>query len=106
MEFKKLREADQKRAGEWGKEKMSLSFKGLEMAGECGEACNVLKKIEREKAGLVGSRATVEDLAEELADVVICVDLICAEFEIDLWEAIKNKFNKTSGKYGLKTKIE
>jgi hypothetical protein len=55
MSFEKLREADQKRAAEWNKDKTNLSFKGLEMAGECGEACNVLKKLERERLGLVGS---------------------------------------------------
>ena len=106
--FEKLRKASVARQKEWdtGSEKLSLAFKGLEMAGEAGEACNVLKKLERERLGLIGSRSTLLDAAEELADVVICVDLICQELDIDLGEAIKHKFNKTSLKNGLKTVID
>lgn len=46
-----------------------------ELAGEAGEVCNVLKKRHREELGLRGSRATLDQLADELADVVICADL-------------------------------
>jgi NTP pyrophosphatase (non-canonical NTP hydrolase) len=44
----------------------------LELAGESGELANIMKKIERERLGWQGSRATEEQLADELADVVIC----------------------------------
>jgi NTP pyrophosphatase (non-canonical NTP hydrolase) len=76
------------------------------MAGEAGEACNEIKKLERERLGLVGSRTTLDKVAEELADVIISTDLIAMELGIDLGEAVKNKFNKTSESYGLKTRIE
>lgn len=66
----------------------------------------MLKKIERENLGLRGSRASSVDLAEELADVIIYIDLLAVRFGIDLEEAIKNKFNKTSKKYDLGTRIE
>lgn len=84
---------------------ISLSYRGNELAGEVGEACNILKKIERERIGMRGSRATPADLADELADIVICVDLIAAEFNINLDDAIRNKFNATSDKYGLRTRL-
>lgn len=95
--FDKLREANIARTAEWVKgPPLSLSFRGNELAGEVGETCNILKKIDRERLGLVGSRASAEDLAEELADIIICVDLIAMDFDINLAEAIRHKFNKTS----------
>lgn len=105
--LKQLREANSARQDEWenAKGKLSLSYFGNAIAGEVGEACNIIKKIERERLGLRGSRASLSDLAEELADVIIYMDLLAADCNIDLEEAIKNKFNKTSEKYNLGTRI-
>jgi NTP pyrophosphatase (non-canonical NTP hydrolase) len=104
--FDQLRQANADRQQEWDKAGgISLSYRGNELAGEVGEACNVLKKIERERLGIRGSRATVAQLAEELADVLICVDLIALHEGIDLWHAVAAKFNQTSEKYGLSTRI-
>jgi NTP pyrophosphatase (non-canonical NTP hydrolase) len=101
-----LREANIVRNQEyWPEGSPSLSFRGVELAGEAGEACNLIKKLERERMGKVGTRATIEELAEELADVVICADLIAMDQGIDLEAAIREKFNKTSEKYNLKTKM-
>lgn len=107
MEFKTLREANLLRQEEWvtSDEKLSITFKATELAGEVGEACNIVKKLERKRLGIATSEASLLDLAEELADVMICVDLLAAETGIDLDEAVKNKFNKTSDKYGLSVKI-
>ncbi|MCX7132316.1 MazG-like family protein [Aeromonas sp.] len=105
--FHLLREANHLRQEEWdiGSEKVSLSFLGNELAGETGELCNVLKKLERERIGIVGSRSTVEKAATELADVVICADLVARALGINTWDAVCNKFNYTSAKYGLKTML-
>ncbi|MER8786857.1 MazG-like family protein [Mesorhizobium sp. M0983] len=104
--FSTLREANEVRQAEWDKESgISLSYRGNELAGEVGEACNVIKKLERERLGIRGSRATIEQLAEELADAVICVDLIAMHEGIDLQQAIARKFNSTSEKYGLATRM-
>jgi NTP pyrophosphatase (non-canonical NTP hydrolase) len=102
-----LRAANIARDKEWntGSEKVSLAFRGNELAGEVGEACNVMKKLERERIGIRGSRATKEQLAEELADVVICADLIAMDEGIDLDAAVVAKFNSTSIKYALKTRM-
>lgn len=64
-----------------------------------------MKKLERERLGIRGSRATVGQLAEELADVMICVDLIAMQYGIDLGAAGREKFNATSRKVGLSTMI-
>jgi NTP pyrophosphatase (non-canonical NTP hydrolase) len=103
-----LRAANTARQVEWfkgGDQKSDLAYRGNELAGEVGEACNVIKKLERERHGWRGSRATVADLADELADVVICVDLIGESTGIDLQAAVARKFNATSEKYGLATKL-
>lgn len=101
-----LRAANIARQKEWDPAgSLSLTFRSTELAGEVGEACNVVKKIERERLGIAGSRATKEQLAEELADVVICTDLIAMAEGIDLNEAIAAKFNATSEKVGLSTRL-
>jgi NTP pyrophosphatase (non-canonical NTP hydrolase) len=104
MDFMKdLRRANIAREKEWNPDKLlTLSFRGNELGGEVGEAQNALKKIERERLGLRGSKATPEQLAEELADVIICADLIAMEFDIDLINAVIKKFNKTSIDRGLR----
>lgn len=101
-----LRAANIARQEEWcPDQKPDLSFRGNELAGEAGEACNVIKKLERERHGWAGSRATVEDLADELADVVICADLAAIAGGVDLQAAVLRKFNATSEKVGLKTRL-
>lgn len=100
-----LRSANETRQAEWDPgNQISLSYRGNEMAGEVGEACNIIKKLERERLGIAGSRASKADLSEELADVVICADLIAMAEGIDLEAAVKAKFNKTSEKVGLETR--
>ncbi|MDQ0314813.1 MazG-like family protein [Amorphus orientalis] len=102
-----LRSANETRQAEWDPDdRITLAYRGNEMAGEVGEACNVIKKLERERLGIAGSRATLAQLAEELADVVICADLIAMQAGIDLLgEAVPAKFNATSEKTGLRTRL-
>lgn len=106
LAFSVLRAANDVRQQEWDpSDAITLAYRGNELAGEVGEACNVIKKLERQRIGLRGSRASVEMLAEELADVLICADLIAMQAGIDLGAAVRAKFNATSSKYGLKTVI-
>lgn len=107
VNFESLRDANLRRNAQWVGDKppISLSFRGNELAGEVGEACNELKKIERHNLGLPGGKEDKTGLTEELADVIICVDLLAMSMGIDLGEAVRDKFNKTSDKYGLTTKL-
>lgn len=102
-----LRQANRARDKEWDPEhRINEGFRWKELIGELGELANVLKKIEREQLGLRGTRATKEDLEEELADVFICLDLLAMQLGVT-WEAIvPRKFNATSEKYGLATRLE
>lgn len=107
MELDALRKANLARQAE--RDPASLitpSYRGNELAGEVGEACNIIKKLERERLGIRGSRASVEDLALELADIVICVDLLASSYGIYLDGAVVRKFNMISEKYNLKTRVE
>lgn len=74
--FASLREANVARQIEWDPNHLldDIEWWENELAGETGELCNVLKKLHRERFGLPGSRADGEMLADELADVVICLD--------------------------------
>lgn len=96
--YSTLRDANRERQKEWdSKDKINLQFRAVELAGETGEALNLLKKLVREDMGLPGSRAMPEDLGEELADVFICCDLIGMDLSLTpIW-----KFGKTDleGKY-------
>lgn len=103
-----LREATRRRQVEWckgGDAQPDLAYRGNELAGEVGEACNIIKKLERARHGWRGSKATVEELAAELADVIICVDLVAEQLDIDLMAEVAKKFNATSEKYGLSTRL-
>lgn len=65
------------------------------LAGEVGEACNFIKKMRR------GDPVPVEDVAKELADVVIYADLLAARLGIDLGAAVVAKFNGGLGEGGI-----
>ena len=106
LDLRDLQAANASRQDEWpGAQAVTPSYRGNELAGEVGEACNVIKKLERMRLGIAGSTDTVEHLAEELGDVIICVALIANEFAIDISDATRAKFNATSEKVGLKSRI-
>jgi NTP pyrophosphatase (non-canonical NTP hydrolase) len=123
LDFITLRMANMARQKVWDPgSDITLEYRGNELAGEVGEAvenvvdllqlsistgrmANVVKKLARERLGLRGSRATVEDLGKELADIVICVDLLAMHAGIDLGNTVRDKFNETSEKVGLPTRL-
>lgn len=92
---------------------------GNELAGEVGELCNVVKKFQRVLDGIKSGKDTLsslrEKIGEEAADVIICVSLLLnhvnrtlAEHNLEelvLEHEIVYKFNATSEKHGLETKL-
>lgn len=64
---------------------------GNAVAGEVGEMCNLIKKIDRGDTDI-----SIDDIANEAADIVIYLDLLCQSFEINLQNSIVNKFNEKS----------
>lgn len=101
-----LQAAHIERQNEWCPDQQpDLSFRGNEMAGEVGEACNVIKKLERERQGWRGTRSSKEELANELADVIHTAILCAVTAGIDLEAATVEKFNATSDKNDLRTRL-
>lgn len=107
MDFlRHLREVNGERAEEWSGGHSDPLFWAVELGGEVGEILNVVKKLVRETMGWKGSRATTQDLADEIADGVICLDSLARHYGIDIAEAVARKFNATSDKQGFPHKLE
>ncbi len=105
--LERLRVANARRHKEWAHgEHVELSFRGVELAGEVGEVCNEIKKLERIRLNLAGGKTDLEGIKEELADVLICADLIAMDLGIELGPEVQKKFDKTSKKYGLKSMFD
>ena len=105
LTFDQLSDAVTVRDPEWGSTPRSAAFATIELAGEVGEVCNEVKKLERTRLNLVGGKTDKTDLADELGDVVICCELLARKYGIDLGHAVLGKFNKTSLKHDFKTFI-
>jgi hypothetical protein len=105
LTLESLRVANIARQREWCSNGVmpDLNYRGNELAGECGEACNIVKKLERERLGWPGSRATVAQLAKELGDVVICADLAATAAGINLADGVLASFNDKSREMGHAT---
>lgn len=81
----------------------SLTDWATAAAGEMGEACNVIKKLRRLdiKSGFTresewNPSGLRSDLADEIADTVIYLDLLAEAAGIDLANAVRSKFNAVS----------
>lgn len=110
LTFKKLREANSPRCKQWlNGVTWSLSDWGVAMAGEAGEACDAIKKLNRLRDGMITQENNKQkltiDLAKEIADTIIYADLLAEAAGIDLEEAIVNKFNEVSDRFGFEQKL-
>jgi len=104
--FDMLRAANVIRDEEWDpNHRVSLEFRCIELGGEVGEALNKVKKLLRERMDMVGTKTSKDEIAAELADIVICTDLVAMTLQIDLGDSIREKFNATSVKYSLETRL-
>lgn len=104
LSFAELRRQNVSRRDRWhdGADDWTGADWSNAMAGEAGEACNIVKKIRRWETGAgtgyntPGMEFLVPALAEELADVVTYCDLLADKFDIDLGRAVAEKFNRVS----------
>lgn len=67
---------------------------GNALAGEVGEACNLLKKLQR------GDKIDPRDIGKELADTVIYCHLTARSLGLILEDCVRNKFNEVSIRVG------
>lgn len=86
-------------AGDW-----DLPRWGNAVAGECGEMCNIIKKIDRGDFN-DNPEAGKEALEKEIADVLIYLDLLANKAGLDLQTSVVNKFNEKSEEIGSNIKI-
>jgi NTP pyrophosphatase (non-canonical NTP hydrolase) len=73
------------------------------VAGELGEAANVIKKIRRGDMTLEEAK---EMLAEEFADIVTYLDITAMQAGINLGKATMDKFNKVSKRVGSSIRLD
>lgn len=98
------------RAKKWHKgTEWSLSDWGVALAGEIGEACDVIKKLNRLRDGIQRNDKTkadyMKELAAELADAFSYLVLLADAAGIQLDEAAIEKFNAVSDRYGFEEKL-
>src|SRR5690348_6698183 len=105
-----LRKISVQRAKEGFKtyDNVPLTFFTTALAGEVGELCNLIKKLERAKVGGLDAGTTTkatditkEMLEEEIGGILIYLDLLASLMDIDLEKATIETFNNKSIKYGL-----
>lgn len=80
------------------------------MAGECGECCNVVKKMRRLQSHPNWQPGDADlDLTrmagDELADLIIYADLLAARLGINLGECLVRKFNEVSVRIGSPVRL-
>lgn len=78
---------------------------GCAIAGEAGELCNKLKKYERQMPGDPSRMELFKGISDEMADVIIYIDLLADSLGISLERAIQRKFNATSEKHGYPERL-
>ena len=88
----------------------SLSDWMVAVAGEVGEAANIIKKLNRYRDGIPGNTASecdlYADLGREIADAVVYLDLLAQSQGFSLEDLILHKFNETSEKVGYPHRLE
>lgn len=90
-----------------------LTYWTTALAGEVGELCNMIKKMQRVERGGIdgGSSYTAKDinkemLKEEIGGIAIYLDLLASLLDISLEEAVIDTFNSKSEKYNFKQFVE
>lgn len=78
---------------------------GCALAGETGELCNVLKKYDRQMPTDPSRDDLSIEIAAEIADVAIYLDLLASYFAFDMRRLITTKFNRTSAKFGFPERL-
>src|SRR3989304_2202578 len=98
LTFGQLREANRQRWQEVFAHTLDWTATdfGTALAGEIGEACNILKKLRRGELSSQETSDAICSLGYELADAVTYIDLLAQKHGIDLGQAVAHKFNMVS----------
>jgi len=85
---------------------LDKAMMAMSLAAGAGQACNIIKKLARERLGIRGSRASKSDLSVALSKALHGARLLAWVECIDLDAAVRRKFNATSEKVGLQTRMK
>lgn len=111
--FERVGEVNLARAKEWhpeGLEDWSPAEWGNALAGECGELCNVLKKILRIDGGIQQASGVLREellkaAAEEIGDTFLYLDLVAQRLGLDTYTCVQETFNRVSDREGFPQKL-
>lgn len=85
IDFKALRAANIQRQAEWpGSDAVGSDFRALEVADEVGEVAGAVKKLIRAQRGVAGTVAAIADVADEIGDAIIAMDLLAIETGVEM----------------------
>lgn len=110
LTFRALRDGNLARQEHWGgTDNWTLADWSNAVAGEVGEACNVVKKIRRIDLGTTGNKKPVEayydQLETEIGDVLIYLDLLAAKAGLSLDGCVRRSFNEKSDELNMPVRI-
>ena len=110
LTFAAFRQINLKRCNRWhpnGINSWSYSDWLTAVTGELGELASLIKMKNRERDDLVGNKFSPTDkhISNEIADILIYLDLLAASFNINLENAVKSKFNDTSSRVGFPERL-
>lgn len=95
-----------------GLEEWSISDWACAMAGEAGEACNAVKKLNRidkdvqQAAGPQTREAALAAIEQEIGDTFLYLDLLAQRCGLDIATAIAKTFNRVSVREGFPERIK
>lgn len=81
------------------------------MAGEAGEVCNAVKKLRRietnvqQRVGPVSRDQAIAEIAKEIGDTYLYLDLLAQHLGIDIERAITDTFNRVSEREGFPQRL-
>lgn len=113
MSFEYVRNVNRQRALEWhpgGLEEWSPAEWGNAAAGEMGELCNVLKKLLRHEKGINQANGLSRDellemAAQEIGDTYLYLDLIAQRLGLEMYDCIRDTFNRVSEREGFPQRL-
>ena len=118
LTFNDLSTANLSRGNRWhknGLQDWTTSDWAIAMAGESGEVCNTVKKLNRLRSEMKNINShdqvsseeeAISRIGEEIADTIIYSDLLAQSLGLNLADEIVKKFNFISERYGFPEKLQ